>query len=584
MSTSTIQSVLDTMNKREAMPLLTDEIRETFPYDHPDWAVVVQAAKTSQLIGSGDGMRAIHQSKISPSMILDRMSKRMVATLVVLIENGADPDGPAPALTVLAHMAGAFGNGDPANLLDANGNSPYWPFTPDYYAHVLLPSFGVKHERMLEIAFKNVVVGDEGRLETCDVIPTPTGDAPVVEPFNVQLNDAMVAPLDAMLSAATGGTITNIEPLFNEVTELRSQLASTTVDLAAARKAASAPVISTAPIEASGDIPKGTPKRVNAQKVFGRKHKLLNFDITVWDWDGPNPHVPAIDPHYVFDVNALSLLLQAWEQGLNAWCSGATGTGKSTLVLQACAHMGYMCRRVNMDADMARYDLIGKVDVRTVEGGGSETYFSDGIIPQAMVLPCVLLLDEADAIRGDINYAMQSMLEGNPMMLTEDGGRLVHPNPHFRIVATANTVGSGDASGMYSAGVKVQSRASINRYSVFIEVGYMPPAQEMKVVKSHVPSISTTLHDTIYQFVKLYRTAFKQGTITTPMSPRNTIVLGKIGTFYEGLGLTPHEAVEIAIASNVLSSADAADVDTIRGIADKVVGGTVDPTEDTDAP
>ena len=67
------------------------------------------------------------------------------------------------------------------------------------------------------------------------------------------------------------------------------------------------------------------------------------------------------------------------------------------------------------------------------------------------------------------------------------------------------------------------------------------------------------------------------------MSPRNTIVLGKIGSFYEGLGLTPHEAVEIAIASNVLSSADAADVDTIRGIADKVVGGTVDPTEDTDA-
>ena len=112
----------------------------------------------------------------------------------------------------------------------------------------------------------------------------------------------------------------------------------------------------------------------------------------------------------------------------------------------------------------------------------------------------------------------------------------------------------------------------------------MPPMQEMKVVKSHVPSISSTLHDTIYQFVKLYRTAFKQGTITTPMSPRNTIVLGKIGSFYEGLGLTPHEAVEIAIASNVLSSADASDVDTIRGIADKVVGGTVDPTDDADAP
>jgi len=584
MSQSTIHSVLATMNKREAMPVLTDKIRATFPYDHPDWAVVVQAAHSSALIGSGDGMRAIHQSKISPSMILDRMSKRMVATIVVLIENGSDPDGPAPTLNVLAHVAGAFGTGNPANMLDAAGNSPYWPFTPDYYAHVLLPSFGVRHEQALDIAFKNVEVAATITEILDEVIPTPTGDAPVVEPFNVQLNDAMVAPLDAMLSAATGGTITNIEPLFNEVTELRSQLASTTVDLAAARKAASAPVISTAPIEASGDIPKGTPKRVNAQKVFGRKHKLLNFDITVWDWDGPNPHVPAIDPHYVFDVHALSLLLQAWEQGLNTWCSGATGTGKSTLVLQACAHMFYMCRRVNMDADMARYDLIGKVDVRTVEGGGSETYFSDGIIPQAMVLPCVLLLDEADAIRGDINYAMQSMLEGNPMMLTEDGGRLVHPNPHFRIVATANTVGSGDASGMYSAGVKVQSRASINRYSVFIEVGYMPPAQEMKVVKSHVPSISTTLHDTIYQFVKLYRTAFKQGTITTPMSPRNTIVLGKIGSFYEGLGLTPHEAVEIAIASNVLSSADAADVDTIRGIADKVVGGTVDPTEDADAP
>ena len=199
-----------------------------------------------------------------------------------------------------------------------------------------------------------------------------------------------------------------------------------------------------------------------------------------------------------------------------------------------------------------------------------ETFFKDGVLPRAMQRPAVLLLDEADAALGDITMALQPVLEGKSLMIGEDGARIVNPHPKFRITATGNTYGGGDSTGMYAAGVKMQSRASMNRYGVFINVDYMAPATEMKVVRSVVPSMSDEAATRLGDFLKAYRQSYRNGAVQTPISPRNTITMARMSVFYEPI-VGAVDAVGRAINSNVVLSADEADADVIKGIADKAL-------------
>ena len=75
--------------------------------------------------------------------------------------------------------------------------------------------------------------------------------------------------------------------------------------------------------------------------------------------------------------------------------------------------------------------------------------FVDGILPQMMQGPYIGCFDEIDFVRPDVSYVMQRVFEGNGLLITEDGGRVVKPHRMFTMFATGNTVGQGDEFGMY---------------------------------------------------------------------------------------------------------------------------------------
>ena len=323
-------------------------------------------------------------------------------------------------------------------------------------------------------------------------------------------------------------------------------------------------------VQATGDIPNGTPRREKASKVFGVKHKLLDFEITVYDWDGDNPLVPSKMPHFKFDVDVLADALWARERKQNAWFVGHTGTGKSTNVEQICAYTGNMFQRVNFDSDITRLEFVGKVDVTTNEAGEQVTSFTDGILPIAMQMPCILMLDEADAVRGDIAYVLQPVLEGKSLRLLEDGGRMVEPHPEFCIMATANTVGAGDSTGMYSAAVKMQSKAAMNRYNIFIHVDYMKVSDEMDMIRKVVPDVHEKTIESLDKFVTAYRSAINIGEITAPISPRNTITIAQYTSDFHGrIGVT--NAFKRALERNLFNSMDEGERAIAVGIADRVL-------------
>jgi cobaltochelatase CobS len=215
-------------------------------------------------------------------------------------------------------------------------------------------------------------------------------------------------------------------------------------------------------------------------------------------------------------------------------------------------------------------EFVGKVDVITNEAGEQVTSFTDGILPIAMQMPCILMLDEADAVRGDIAYCLQPVLEGKSLRLLEDGGRMVEPHPEFCIMATANTVGAGDSTGMYSAAVKMQSKAAMNRYNIFIHVDYMKVSDEMDMIRKVVPDVHEKTIESLDKFVTAYRSAINIGEITAPISPRNTITIAQYTTDFHGrIGVT--QAFKRALERNLFNSMDEGERAIAVGIADRVL-------------
>lgn len=319
----------------------------------------------------------------------------------------------------------------------------------------------------------------------------------------------------------------------------------------------------------SGDIPKGKVAMRNAQDVFGVQSNLLDFEITTWEWGAPHPHVPERFDNYRFDVEKLAQYLYGLEHNLNQWLVGHTGTGKSTWVEQVCAHTGYPLQRMNFDADITRMEFVGSTQVVIDESGKQVTKFVEGFLPRAMQAPCVMLLDEADAIQGDVAYVLQAVLEHKPFRLLEDSGRLVDPDPHFRIVATANTVGQGDPTGLYSTAVKSQSTAQRNRYNVFLEIDYMQVDDEIALCKELNPMMSNECESFMTQFLRLYREGFANGDVMEPISPRNTQTIAQAITFFEPkIGL--RDAVAMSVKMNLTSRANESDAAVINGLLDRL--------------
>lgn len=516
MSVITIQNIIDNNSTKDAQKIFRKVIEAQLR--HCDTSALVEAARNSELVNGGaPGSKKI--ASVTFNQILDRMT---TDALVMFINMEA-----TNSCSGLDFTQTCFEAAD-----EYADNKETWPY--------FTPSRALSTTDLDITEYVNVEPVAE---------PTPPASS-----HGVAFNDDMLNIANMAMDKATYGKVTNIATVLEELEELR--------------KRPTTAVVAPQPVQASGDIPDGKPVRMNAQDVFNLRDKLLDFEITAYDWDGTNPLVPSIMSYFKFDVDALADLLWAREKNKNAWLVGHTGTGKSTLVEQVCAYTRTMFQRVNFDSDITRLEFVGKVDVTTDDDGNQVTTFTDGILPTAMQMPCVLMLDEADAIRGDIAYVLQPVLEGKSLRLLEDGGRMVHPHPEFTIVATANTAGSGDTTGMYSAAVKMQSAAAMNRYNVFINVDYMAVEDEMQVIKSVVPTLSKTVEQKLGSFITYYRNAIRIGEVTKPISPRNTITIAQYAADFEDR-LGHAAAFQRALERNLFNAMDEGERAIAVGIADR---------------
>ena len=163
---------------------------------------------------------------------------------------------------------------------------------------------------------------------------------------------------------------------------------------------------------------------------------------------------------------------------------GYHGTGKSTHIEQVASRLNWPLVRVNLDSHVSRIDLVGK-DAIVLKDGKQITEFREGLLPWSLQRPMALVFDEYDAGRPDVMFVIQRVLEVDGKLTLLDQNKVIRPNPHFRLFATANTVGLGDTTGLYH-GTQQINQGQMDRWSVVCTLNYLPRAVEAQIVLREV--------------------------------------------------------------------------------------------------
>ena len=259
---------------------------------------------------------------------------------------------------------------------------------------------------------------------------------------------------------------------------------------------------------------------ISVRQVFG-----IDSSMQVPAFSRPSEHVPDVDDAYCFDRDTTMAILVAFTHNRRLLIQGHHGTGKSSHIEQVAARLNWPTVRVNLDSQITRVDLIGK-DAIVLRDGRQVTEFREGILPWSLQRPMALVFDEYDAGRPDVMFAIQRVLEHDGRLTLLDGNRVIRPHPAFRLFSTANTIGLGDATGLYH-GTQPLNQGQLDRWNLVATLDYLPPPDEIRIVLAKVPGFDTEAgRKTVSAMVavaNLTRAGFVAADLATVMSPRTVI-------------------------------------------------------------
>lgn len=260
--------------------------------------------------------------------------------------------------------------------------------------------------------------------------------------------------------------------------------------------------------------------QIHVHQTFG-----IPSDLVVQGFSKKTEHVPDVDENYHFDKNTTLAILAGFQHNRRVMIQGFHGTGKSTHIEQVAARLNWPCIRINLDSHISRLDLLGK-DMICLRDGKQVTEFKPGLLPWALQNPCALVFDEYDAGRPDVMFVIQRVLESDGKLTLLDQNLVLKAHPYFRLFATANTLGLGDATGLYH-GTQQINQGQMDRWNIVASLNYLAKADEIKIITSKLPVLSDKKgQELVAQMVsmaELTRFGFANGDLSTIMSPRTVL-------------------------------------------------------------
>jgi cobaltochelatase CobS len=195
-----------------------------------------------------------------------------------------------------------------------------------------------------------------------------------------------------------------------------------------------------------------------------------------------HPLIPPATP-YVFRQGLAALIAFLRDPAGDAFLlTGPTGSGKTSLVCQVAARLNWPVQSVTCHGRLELSDLVGQFVL--IDGS---TRFVHGPLAVALREGHLLLLNEIDLMDPAELAGLNDVIEGQPLVIAQNGGEVIRPHPKFRVFATGNSAGAGDTTGLYQ-GVLRQNLAFLDRFRV-LPVGYLEPEVELGVLAGAVPSL-----------------------------------------------------------------------------------------------
>lgn len=291
-------------------------------------------------------------------------------------------------------------------------------------------------------------------------------------------------------------------------------------------------------------IPKGTVLKKSLHDVFelGKVKAAMSargdaIPISVLSGHDHQDMVPPVSDNYVYDIDELKNVILALELGIPCLVWGHKGAGKSELLEQVAARTNRPQMRVQHTVNTEESHIVGQW---TVKGGATE--FELGPLPVAMLNGWVYCADEYDFGQPSVLAVYQAVLEGKSLVIKEAPAekRIIRPHKDFRFVATGNTNGSGDESGLYQ-GTLIQNSANYDRFGMVINKKYMDKKAESQILQNHC-KLTPGDAEKMVEFASLVRQSYDGAKLSDTISPRTLIFASRIGvmrgSFRQGLALS----------------------------------------------
>ena len=273
--------------------------------------------------------------------------------------------------------------------------------------------------------------------------------------------------------------------------------------------------------------------KISVKQTFG-----IDSSMEVDAFSKKNEFVPEIDKDYKFDKDTTLAILSGFNFNKKVIVHGYHGTGKSTHITQVAARLNWPCLRVNLDSHISRIDLIGK-DAIVIKDNKQITQFKEGILPWSIQNPVALVFDEYDAGRPDVLFVLQRILESDGYFTLLDKNKIVKQNQYFRLFATANTIGLGDTTGLYT-GTQQINQAQMDRWNIVTALNYLSLEKEMEIILAKNKNLNNAKgKEKVSNMIKvasLTRKGFIAGDISTVMSPRTVLHWAENSEIFKDIG------------------------------------------------
>ena len=279
-----------------------------------------------------------------------------------------------------------------------------------------------------------------------------------------------------------------------------------------------------------------------------------------------HPLIPPTTP-YVFRQGLAALIAFLRDPAGDAFLlTGPTGSGKTSLVCQVAARLNWPVQSVTCHGRLELSDLVGQFVL--IDGS---TRFVHGPLAVALREGHLLLLNEIDLMDPAELAGLNDVIEGQPLVIAQNGGEVIRPHPKFRVFATGNSAGAGDTTGLYQ-GVLRQNLAFLDRFRV-LPVGYLEPEVELGVLAGAVPSLPPEVGEKLIAVANEVRRLFvgegeSTAQLTITLSTRTLVRWARLALTFRGAP----QPIRFALEQALTARADPDQREAIHRVAADVMG------------